>query len=105
MDAKTKEEKKELIEKLKAERKELRAAKKLERKRALAESIDEDPLKLKDWCSLKGIREEIKKVHWLSKKELAIDSGVVLAFTIVLGLYFYASDAIIALILKALGLN
>lgn len=88
MDAKTKEEKKELKEKLKAERKELRAAKKLERKRALAESIDEDPLKLKDWCSLKGIREEIKKVHWLSKKELAIDSGVVLAFTIVLGLYF-----------------
>ena len=101
----SKEEKQALKAELKQERKELRAAKKLERKNRLEESIDHDPLKFKDWASLSGIRAEIKNIHWLTKKELAIDSGVVLAFTLVLGLYFYASDAVIALILKALGMN
>ena len=79
------DEKQARKEKLKQERKELRKAKKLER--------------------LKGIRQEIKNVHWLTKKELARDAFVVLAFTVVLGVYFYGADALIALILKTLGLS
>ena len=55
--------------------------------------------------SLKGIRQEIKNVHWLTKKELARDAFVVLAFTVILGVYFYGADALIALILKTLGLS
>lgn len=98
-------EKKALKEKLKLERKELRKAKKQERIRSMKESEDTNPLKFKEWFSLKGIREEIKNVHWLTKKELARDASVVLVFTIILGVYFYFSDAIIALILKALGMN
>lgn len=101
----SKEEKQALKAQLKEERKELRAAKKLERKKRLEEQIDTDPLKFKDWCTLEGIRSEIKMIHWPTKKELAIDSGVVLAFTAILGLFFYASDAVIAVILKALGMN
>ena len=101
----SKEEKQALKKKLKEERKELRAAKKIERQKRLEEQIDKDPLKFKDWCTLEGIRAEIKNIHWLTKKELAVDSGVVLAFTVILCLFFYASDAVIALILKALGMN
>ena len=101
----SKEEKQALKKKLKEERKELRAAKKIERQKRLEEQIDKDPLKFKDWCTLEGIRAEIKNIHWLTKKELAVDSCVVLAFTVILGLFFYASDAVIALILKALGMN
>ena len=91
-------------EKLKQERKELRKAKKLERQRRLEEQ-DKNPLKFKEWFSLKGIRQEIKNVHWLTKKELARDAFVVLAFTVILGVYFYGADALIALILKTLGLS
>ncbi|RHM61528.1 preprotein translocase subunit SecE [Erysipelatoclostridium sp. AM42-17] len=61
--------------------------------------------KLKDWCQLKGIRAEIKNVSWLSKKELAKNSAVVLLFTFVMGLFFFGGDAVIAFILKALGMN
>ena len=62
-------------------------------------------LKFKEWFSLKGMRQEIKNVHWLTKKELARDAFVVLAFTVILGVYFYGADALIALILKTLGLS
>ena len=66
-------------EKLKQERKELRKAKKLERQRRLEEQEDKNPLKFKEWFFfLKGIRQEIKNVHWLTKKELARDAFVVI---------------------------
>ena len=100
-----KDEKQALKEKKKQERKELRKARKIQRENAFAETIDENPLKFKEWFSLKGIRQEIKNVHWLTKKELARDAFVVLAFTVVLGVYFYGADALIALILKTLGLS
>lgn len=62
-------------------------------------------MKIKEWCSLKGIRGEIKNIHWLTKKELAYNSMVVLVFCALFGIFFYASDAVIAVILKALGMN
>ena len=83
----------------------LEKQKKLERQRRLEEQEDKNPLKFKEWFSLKGIRQEIKNVHWLTKKELARDAFVVLAFTVILGVYFYGADALIALILKTLGLS
>ena len=62
-------------------------------------------MKFRDWFRLKGIRKEIKNVSWLSKKELAQNSAIVLLFCFVMGLYFFAGDAIIAFILKTLGMN
>ena len=62
-------------------------------------------VKFSDWFSLKGIRSEIKRISWLSKKQLAQNSAIVLLFCFVLGLYFFAGDAVIALIFKALGIN
>lgn len=62
-------------------------------------------MKFRDWFNLKEIRSEIKKISWLSKKELAQNSAIVLLFCFVLGLYFFAGDAVIALIFKALGIN
>ena len=43
-------------------------------------------------------------VGWV-KKQLAQNSAIVLLFCFVLGLYFFAGDAVIALIFKALGIN
>lgn len=62
-------------------------------------------VKFKDWFSLKGVRSEIKRISWLSKKQLAQNSAIVLLFCFVLGLYFFLGDAIIALALKTLGMK
>lgn len=62
-------------------------------------------MKFKEWFSIKGVRSEIKNIHWLTKKELFQNSVVVLVFCFLFGVYFYGSDAIIALIMKALGMN
>lgn len=62
-------------------------------------------MKFRDWFSIKGIRSEMKKVTWLSKKDLFKNSATVLAFCVVMGLFFFGSDAVIALIMRMLGLN
>lgn len=62
-------------------------------------------MKFREWFSFSGIRGEMKKVTWLTKKELAVNSATVLAFCLVLGLFFFGSDAIVAVILKMLGLS
>ena len=70
------------------------------------EIIDEQQeLTFREWFNLKVIREEIKNVHWLTKKELFQNSAIVILFTFVMGLFFFGGDAIIAFILKALGMN
>lgn len=76
-------------------------------KKAETEVVEEveHELCFKEWFNLKGIREEIKKVHWLTKKELFNNSVVVLVFTFVMGLFFFGGDAVIAFILKALGMD
>ena len=62
-------------------------------------------MKIKEWFSIKGVRAEIKNIHWLTKKELFNNSVIVLVFCFLFGLYFYGSDAVMAFILKALGMN
>ncbi len=62
-------------------------------------------MKFKDWFSIKGVRSEIKNISWLTKKELAQNSAVVLLFCFVMGIFFFGGDAIIAAILKALGMR
>ena len=84
-------------------------------KKAETEVVEEveRELKFKEWFNLKGIRAEIKNVFFkkrkndndLTKKELFNNSLTVLVFTFVMGLFFFGGDAVIAFILKALGMN
>ena len=71
-------------------------------KKAETEVVEEveHELKFKEWFNLKGIRAEIKNIHWLTKKELFNNSLTVLVFTFVMGLFFF-----VAFILKALGMD
>ncbi|MEG0276269.1 MAG: preprotein translocase subunit SecE [Coprobacillus sp.] len=62
-------------------------------------------MKVKEWFTIKGVRSEISNIHWLTKKELVQNSAVVLVFCVLFGIFFFGSDAVIALILKALGMN
>ena len=56
-------------------------------KKAETEVVEEveHELKFKEWFNLKGIRAEIKNIHWLTKKELFNNSLTVLVFTFVMG--------------------
>lgn len=78
-------------------------------KKSMEENVElnheEQELRFRDWFNLKGIRAEIKNVHWLTKKELFENSATVLLFTFIMGLFFFGGDAIIAFILKALGMD
>ena len=51
-------------------------------------------MKFRDWFSIKGIRAEAKHVTWLKRKELIKNTGTVLAFCILFGIFFFASDAL-----------
>lgn len=62
-------------------------------------------MKFKDWFSIKGIRAEMKHITWLSKKELIKNTGIVIAFCIVFGCFFYLSDGIIAIIFRMLRIG
>ena len=43
--------------------------KKVKEKETVVENNDQE-LRFREWFNLKGIRSEIKNVHWLTKKEL-----------------------------------
>lgn len=58
-----------------------------------------------DWFNLEGIRAEIKKISWPTKKELRNNSLVVMLFCLFMGAFFFGGDALIAYILKALGMS
>ena len=62
-------------------------------------------MKFRGWFSISGVRSEIKQVSWLSKKELAKNSAIVLLFCFILGIFFFLGDAVIAAILRALGMK
>ena len=51
------------------------------------------------------VEHELKFKEWLTKKELFNNSLTVLVFTFVMGLFFFGGDAVIAFILKALGMD
>lgn len=62
-------------------------------------------MKFKNWFSIKGIRSEMRHISWLTKKELMKNTGIVVAFCVVFGLFFYLSDGIIAIIFRMLRIG
>lgn len=75
---------------------------KAEKKQFIEESYDNDPLKFRDWFSIKGIRNELKNVSWLSLSDLFKASATVIGFSLFMMLFFFAGDTAIAEILKSL---
>ena len=57
--------------------------------------------KLKEY--LKGVKKELKKVRWLTKKELLKYSGATLMFVIIFALFFSLADIIIASVKVMVG--
>lgn len=43
---------------------------------------------------LHDIRVELKKVHWPTRREFAVFTGIVLATVIVIGLFFFGLDSV-----------
>lgn len=57
------------------------------------------------WFSVSGIQKEIKKIRWPNKKEMAKDTTTALVFMFLFGVFFVASDFVIAALLKILGIG
>lgn len=56
------------------------------------------------WFSIAGIRSEIRRIRWPRFKDLAKDTGVVLAFTIAFGLFFVLCEVVASTFLKFVGM-
>ena len=46
----------------------------------------------------KGVKKEISRIRWTSKKELVKYSASTIAFMIFFGVFFYAIDLLVALL-------
>ena len=58
------------------------------------------------WFSLSAIRKEIKgHIRWPKLKEMVKDTKIVVSFIVVFSLFFLASDFIVALFLRLIGLG
>lgn len=57
--------------------------------------------KLKEY--LKNVKKELKKVRWLTKKELLKYSGATLMFILVFAIFFSLADIIIAAVKVMVG--
>ncbi len=55
------------------------------------------------WFSIKGIYGEISKIRWPKRKELVKDSFIALAFMGIFALFFIASDFLITILLRLIG--
>ena len=55
------------------------------------------------WFSISGIREEIKKIRWPKRKELAKDTYTAIMFMAAFAVYFVLADLIVSIVLRALG--
>lgn len=54
------------------------------------------------WFSLKGVREEVRKIQWPKRKEMATYTASVLGFVVFFAVYFMFSEIIISQILRML---
>ena len=54
------------------------------------------------WFSIKGIKEEIRKIQWPNKKDMSKDTLTVLAFVFFFAIYFMFTEVIISQVLRML---
>lgn len=73
--------------------------KKMEKKQAIARKERPKYLeKTKDF--LRGVNNELKKVHWLTRREVAIYTGVVLVAVMVVGALIWLFDSLLSFLLQ-----
>ncbi len=57
------------------------------------------------WFSLSGIFTEIKRIRWPKQSELLRLTSIVLIFIIFFGVFFVASEALVAFFLQLIGIG
>lgn len=60
---------------------------------------------MKSWFSIASIREEVRKVVWLSPKQLSKDTFVVIGFVLFFVVYFLLTDFVLAAALRLIGIG
>jgi preprotein translocase SecE subunit len=62
------------------------------------------PIQLK-WFSPEGIKTEIKRIRWIKFPELLQNTGKVLAFCVLFGVFFILCDLVISKLLLMIGVG
>ena len=57
------------------------------------------------WFSLSGVFTEIKRIRWPKSNELFRLTSIVIIFIIFFGVFFVASEAIVAFFLQLIGIG
>lgn len=57
------------------------------------------------WFSLSGVFNEIKKIRWPKRKEMVHNTITVLIFILFFSVFFVASEALIVMILRMIGVG
>jgi preprotein translocase subunit SecE len=57
------------------------------------------------WFSLSGIFTEIKRIRWPKASEMAKNIATVVAFIVAFGLFFVATEFVIANFLRLIGIT
>lgn len=55
------------------------------------------------WFSIKGIKEEIRKIQWPKRKELSKNTVIVLSFVLFFAVYFVIADGLVSQFLRLIG--
>lgn len=57
------------------------------------------------WFSIGGIKEEIRKIHWPSTKEMSKSTLVVLTFVVLFAIYFFITEFVLVALLRLIGIG
>ncbi|MEG0346018.1 MAG: preprotein translocase subunit SecE [Erysipelotrichaceae bacterium] len=57
------------------------------------------------WFTLKGLKSEAKEIEWPKRKQLMKDTGTVLMFTVLFGIFFVLCDVAASTFLKLVGIG
>lgn len=55
------------------------------------------------WFSFSGIMTEIKRIRWPKTEEMVSNSATVIVVTVLFGIYFVLAQAVVAFILRMIG--
>ncbi|CAM3562576.1 preprotein translocase subunit SecE [Erysipelothrix sp. D19-032] len=57
------------------------------------------------WFTIAGIKEEIRKIHWPSRKELSSNTVIAISFILFFVVYFLFTEIVSIEALKLLGIG
>lgn len=99
MDKKTQSNRQQMLD----EQKRIREVQKQQQLEMLNDVFDDDPVKFREWFSIKGIISELRQVSWPRPAALLKGFAGVTVFAVLLAALIYGYDTLLIKLLSLLG--